>query len=125
MRRWQSLSALILALCACNSAQRLDPVGPQPIDWKQCPAMLRTPVPQGGWTNEKWIERDHVLKVQENLHFCIDVVAKSSEENQRRVMRNQRAYEEKVPTMSERLGYWMQGAGATTLLLAILAGLLL
>ncbi len=122
MRRFLFLALL---LSSCGTAQRLEPIPPEPIDWKKCPAILSIPAPPGGWTNEKWIWKDDHLRVERNNHFCMDVLAKSSEENQRRVMRNQRAYEEKVPTLSERMGYWMQGAGATTLLLAILAGLLL
>lgn len=122
MRWWHALPAMIL--CACNSAQRLEPVGPKPIDWKQCPAMLRTPAPAGGWTTEKWIDKGHVLKVQENLHFCIDVVAKSSEENQRIASRNQRAYEEKRPSVMERIGYWLEGAALPTFLLLLKIALL-
>jgi hypothetical protein len=115
---------LALLLSSCGTAQRLEPVRPEPIDWKKCPAVLSVPAPHGGWKNEKWIWKDDYIAVERNNHFCMDVLAKSSEENQRRVLRNARAYEEKRASLSERIGYWLQGAAIPTLLLLLKVALL-
>lgn len=110
--------ALILSL-GCGTVQRLEPVRPEPIDWKKCPAALSIPTPEGGWKNEKWIWKDDALKVEGNNHFCMEVLAQNSEENQRRVLRNARAYEEKRAPLSERIGYWLEGAAIPSLLLIL------
>lgn len=114
------LAALLISM-GCGTAQRLEPVRPEPIDWKLCPALLSMPAPEGGWKNEKWVWKDDSLRIEQNNHYCLDVIAKNSEENQRRVLRNARAYEEKRAPLTERIGYWLEGAGGLTLFLGVIA----
>lgn len=114
---------MLFAVLTCSSAQ-IKPVDNLPIDWKSCPAALEIPPPFGGWKNETWIWKDDAQKVIANNHVCIDQVAKNSEENQRRVKQNQTAYEQKRAPLSERAGYWMEGAGLAGLIAVLLFVLL-
>lgn len=106
--KWLLMSLIVLT--ACGSAQ-LKPVDPEPIDWKKCPAPLSIPTPSGGWKNEGWIWKDDSLLVENNNHVCIDAVAKNSEENQRRVLQNKRAFEQKQVGLAERAQHWIEGIG--------------
>lgn len=116
--KWLLMFPLALLL-ACNSMQ-LTPVDPQPMDWKRCPALLSIPVPEGGWKRESWIWKDDALLVERNNHLCIDQTAKNSEENERRVLLNKRAYEQKQTPFLEAMRLRFEGAGGLTLLMILL-----